>query len=81
MVRCKHADRHDREHHETGRHLAPEDQEELADHARVIEARRSGVYRVGAAERAAINEATAQADRGDFADEETVAAADKRQGV
>ena len=43
-----------------------EDQVELADYARVIEARRSRRYRVSDVERAAIFEASTQADRGDF---------------
>ena len=43
-----------------------EDQVELADYARIISARRSGQYQVTDVERAAIFEATSQADRGDF---------------
>jgi predicted transcriptional regulator len=43
-----------------------EDQEELANVARVIEARRSGVYRLSDEERAAVREGMAAARRGDF---------------
>jgi hypothetical protein len=58
-----------------------EDQEELASYARVIEARRSGLYRVSDAERTALGGAIAEAERGAFATEAEVAAADKRRGV
>lgn len=57
-----------------------EDQLELVDYARVIEARRSGRYSVTAAEHAAIAEGMDQADRGEFVDEAAIAAADKRHG-
>lgn len=40
-----------------------EDRQELADYARVIEARRSGLYKVSDSERVAIGEALQQADR------------------
>jgi DNA-binding protein H-NS len=43
-----------------------EDQEELAAFAREIETRRSGVYVMSDAERAAVREGLAQADRGEF---------------
>ncbi len=43
-----------------------EDQEELADVARVIEARRTGVYRLSDEERAAVREGMAAARRGEF---------------
>ncbi len=43
-----------------------DDQIELADYARVIAARRSGLYTVNDVERPAIFEATSQADCGDF---------------
>ncbi len=58
-----------------------EDQEELAEHAREIEARRTGVYVTSDAERAAIREGLAQADRGEFVPDEVVAEADKRHGL
>jgi hypothetical protein len=44
----------------------PEEQAELADYARVIEARRTGVYELDEDELAAINEGSGQADRGEF---------------
>ncbi len=43
-----------------------EDQEELAEVARVIEARRTGVYRLSDEERAAVREGMDAARRGDF---------------
>ena len=43
-----------------------EDREELAEVARVIEARRTGVYRLSDEERAAVREGTAAARRGEF---------------
>ncbi len=58
-----------------------EDQQELADYARVIEARRAGLYKVSDAERAAIAEGIAEADRGEFAADELVAVANKRHGL
>ena len=56
----------------------PEDQAELADYARVIEARRTGVYNVSDEERAAIAQGLAEADRGDFADDRALAKLSKR---
>ena len=47
-----------------------EDQEELADVAREIESRRSGVYRLSDAERTAVRAGMDAARRGDFASEE-----------
>jgi hypothetical protein len=47
-----------------------EDQEELADVAREIESRRSGIYRLSEEERAAVRAGMAAARRGDFATEE-----------
>ena len=55
-----------------------EDQEELAEYAREIEARRTGVYRMTDEERAAVRRGLAQADRGEFVPDEVVAGADKR---
>jgi hypothetical protein len=52
-----------------------EDQEELAEYARDIEARRSGVYRATAEELQAIDEAIAELDRGEVASEAEVKAA------
>jgi len=50
-----------------------EDQEELAELAREIEARRSGVYRLTDDERAAIAESTADVRAGRFATDEQIA--------
>ena len=47
-----------------------EDQEELADVAREIESRRTGVYRLSDEERSAIRAGLDDARRGDFATEE-----------
>ena len=52
-----------------------EDQEELAEYARWIEARRSGVYHAPPDELAAIDEATQEIDRGEIASEAEVRAA------
>lgn len=54
-----------------------EDQEELAEIAREIEARRTGVYALSEAERSAI----ADARRGAFASDEEAAAFWKRHGI
>lgn len=55
-----------------------EDQEELAEYAREIEARRTGVYTMSDQERLAVGKGLAEADRGEFVSEERVAEADKR---
>jgi hypothetical protein len=47
-----------------------EDQEELADAAREIESRRSGVYRLSDEERAAVRAGMDDARGGDFASED-----------
>jgi predicted transcriptional regulator len=57
------------------------DQEELIAYAREIEARRTGVYELSEDERAAIEEGIAQADRGEFATDEEVAALFRRYGA
>lgn len=57
---------------------AEEDREELADYARMIEARRHGLYNVSEAERRVLNEALAEADQGDFATDAIVAESAKR---
>ena len=49
-----------------------EDQEELADVARLIEARRSGVYRLSDEERAAVRNGLDAARRGEFAADEDI---------
>jgi hypothetical protein len=58
-----------------------EDQEELAEYAREIEARRTGVYTMSDDERAAVRRGLAQADRGEFVSDDIVAKADKRHDV
>ena len=58
-----------------------EDQEELAEYAREIEARRTGVYTMSDDERAAVRRGLAQADRGEFVPDDFVAAADKRHDL
>ena len=50
-------------------------------YARVIETRRTGVYRVNDAERAAIAEGMAQANRGEFVDETRMLSEDRRYRV
>jgi hypothetical protein len=52
-----------------------EDQDELAEYARDIEARRTGVYCATAEELQAIDEAIAELDRGEVASEADVRAA------
>jgi hypothetical protein len=52
-----------------------EDQDELAEYARDIEARRTGVYSATAEELQAIDEAIAELDRGEVAGEADVRAA------
>lgn len=58
-----------------------EDQEELAEYAREIEARRTGVYTMSDDERAAVRRGLAQADRGGFVPDDVVANADKRHDL
>ena len=58
-----------------------EDQEELAELAREIEARRSGLYPLDEEEEAAIREGLAELNRGDWVDEEEMNAFWKRCGV
>jgi hypothetical protein len=55
-----------------------EDQQELAEYAREIEARRTGVYSMSDDERAAVGRGLAEADRGEFVPDEIVTEADKR---
>ena len=59
----------------------PQDQEELAEYAREIQARRTGVYIMSDEERAAVRRGLAQADRGEFVSDEVVAEADKRHDL
>ena len=56
----------------------PEDQDELAEFAREIEARRTGIYKLSDDERSAAGRGLAEADRGEFVSDELVAEADKR---
>jgi hypothetical protein len=58
-----------------------EDQDELAEYAREIEARRTGIYTMSDEERIAVSKAIAQADRGEFVSDELVAEADRRRGL
>lgn len=58
-----------------------QDQEELAEYAREIQARRTGVYLMSDEERAAVRRGLAQADRGEFVADEVVAEADKRHDL
>ena len=58
-----------------------QDQEELAEYAREIQARRTGVYIMSDEERAAVGKGLAQADRGEFVADEVVAEADKRHDL
>ena len=57
-----------------------EDQDELAEYAREIEARRTGVYTMSDDERIAVGRGLAEADRGEFVPDELVAEADRRHG-
>jgi predicted transcriptional regulator len=63
------------------RHWPIEDQRELADYARVIEARRTGLYRLSNEERRAVEEGLAEADRGEFVSDAEIAKQDKRHGA
>jgi len=58
-----------------------EDQEELAELAREIEARRTGVYELRDEEEAAIREGLAELDRGEWVSEEEMKAFWKRCGI
>ena len=55
-----------------------EDQDELAEYAREIEARRTGIYSMSDEERIAVRRGLAEADRGEFVSDERLAEADKR---
>jgi hypothetical protein len=58
-----------------------EDREELAEMARAIEARRTGLYELSSDEEEAIREGLAELDRGQWASEEAMKAFWKRCGV
>jgi hypothetical protein len=66
---------------EAARSWPEEDQQELAEYAREIEARRTGVYVMSDEERAAVRRGLAEADRGDFVSDDVVAEADKRHDL
>lgn len=55
-----------------------QDQDELAEYAREIEARRTGIYILSDEERVAIAKGLAEANRGEFVSDEVVAVAGKR---
>jgi predicted transcriptional regulator len=55
-----------------------EDQQELAEYAREIEARRTGIYTMSDDERVTVANGLAEADRGEFVPDEIIAEADKR---
>ena len=55
-----------------------EDQEELAEYAREIEARRTGIYTMSDDERSAVQKGLAEADRAEFVSDELLTEADKR---
>jgi predicted transcriptional regulator len=55
-----------------------EDQDDLAEYAREIEARRTGIYTMSDDERAAVAKGLAEADQGNFVSDEVVTEADKR---
>jgi predicted transcriptional regulator len=61
--------------------LPAEAQDELLDHVALIEARRSGVYRLSDDERAAVKKGIEAAERGEFVSDEDMAAFFKRHGV
>jgi predicted transcriptional regulator len=58
-----------------------EDQEELAEVAREIEARRTGIYVLNDAEQVAVDEGLRQLSRGQFAPEDEMQTFWKRFGV
>ncbi|SDR41215.1 hypothetical protein SAMN05444161_3653 [Rhizobiales bacterium GAS191] len=58
-----------------------EDQAELAEFAREIQARRTGVYVMSDDEKVAVRLGLAQADRGEFAPDQIIAEADKRHDL
>jgi predicted transcriptional regulator len=66
---------------ESVRSWPPEDQEELIEIAREIEARRTGIYVMSEEERAAVNEGLDQARRGEFVPDDEMDAFWKRYGV
>ena len=55
-----------------------EDQDELAEYAREIEARHTGSYTMSDEEQIAVRRGLAEADRGEFVSDARLAEADKR---
>jgi hypothetical protein len=55
-----------------------EDRQELADFARVIEARRAGFYQTDESERQALSEGLEEADRGAFINDSLIAESNRR---
>jgi hypothetical protein len=66
---------------ETVRSWPTEDQEELAEIVREIQARRTGVYVMSDEERAAVREGLEQARRGEFVSDDEMDAFWKKIGV
>jgi len=66
---------------ESVRSWPEQDQEELVEVAREIEARRTGVYVMSDEERAAVREGLEQARRGEFVPDDEMDAFWKRYGV
>jgi len=66
---------------ESVRSWPEQDQEELVELAREIEARRSGVYVMSDEERAAVQEGLDQAQRGEFVPDDEMNAFWKKYGV
>jgi predicted transcriptional regulator len=66
---------------ESVRSWPQEDQEELAELAREIEARRTGVYVMSNEERAAVQEGLQQASRGEFVPDDEMDAFWKKYSV
>ena len=58
-----------------------QDQDELAEYAREIEARRTGIYLLSDEEWAKLQEGIAQADRREFVLDDVIVKADERHGV
>ncbi len=59
----------------------PEDQEALAEYAREIEARRTGMYRLSDDERKAVRQGLEEANRGEFVSDEDMDKFWKSNGV
>jgi hypothetical protein len=66
---------------ESVRSWPQQDQEELAELAREIEARRTGIYVMSDEERSAVREALSQTTRGEFVPDDEMDAFWKKYGV